>query len=112
MERGDVDVDLGDLASASPDCSRESRVRVEVRYMVPDDQQRLLPRRMRAPEPLPAGAPLPQIGHVIYLSSTSAWGVEMVVHEWRSPLDLNIEVWITHVGSARHRRPPGFTLTQ
>lgn len=86
-------------------------VRVEARYMVPEDQQRLLPRRSRAPQTLPTHA-VPHAGTVVYLSGDSAWVVELVVHEWLSPIDLSVEVWITHVGSLRHARPPGFKLTQ
>jgi hypothetical protein len=85
---------------------------VTIHLCVPDDQERHLPKRRRAPPYLPPGVPLPRVGEVIYLSSTSAWGVELVVHEWRTPTELRIEVWLTHVGSARHLRPPGFSLTQ
>lgn len=91
-------------AAASP--------RIEIHLCVPDEEEHLLPKRRRAPRYLPISAPLPRKGEVIYLSSTSAWGVELVIHEWRSPVDLRVEVWLTHVGNARHRRPPGFELTQ
>lgn len=91
---------------------RPEGVQVEIKLCVPADQERHLPRRSRAPQFLPATAPLPRQGEVIYLSSTSAWGVELVIHEWLSPRDLHVEVWITHVDSARHRRPTGFSLTQ
>lgn len=91
-------------AAASP--------RIEIHLCVQDDEEHLLPKRRRAPRYLPLSAPLPRKGEVIYLSSTSAWGVELVIHEWRSPADLRVEVWLTHVGSARHKRPPGFELTQ
>lgn len=93
-----------EVASASP--------RIEIHLCVPDDQERHLPKRRRAPQWLPLTAPLPRQGEVIYLSSSSAWGVEMVIHEWRSPQDLRVEIWITYVGSSRHRRPTGFALTQ
>lgn len=86
--------------------------RVTIHLCVPDDQERHLPKRRRAPQFLPSSVPLPRQGEVIYLSSTSAWGVTMVIHEWRAPTDLRIEVWLEHVGSARHARPSGFTLTQ
>lgn len=88
------------------------RTNVEVRLCVPEDQQAHLPKRRRAPTTLPTHAPLPRQGEVIYLSSSSAWGVELVIHEWLSPVDLRVEVWITHVGSSRQRRPTGFQLTQ
>lgn len=86
--------------------------KIEIFLCVPDDQERYLPKRRRAPLRLPVSAPLPRSGEVIYLSSTSAWGVELVIHEWRSPVDLHIQVWITHVGAAIHKRPSGFEITQ
>lgn len=61
---------------------------------------------------LPLEAPLPRIGEVIYLSSSSAWGVAMVIHEWRSAQDLRIELWLEHVHAARQQRPSGFSITQ
>jgi hypothetical protein len=85
---------------------------ITIHLCVPDDEEQHLPKRRRAPRYLPAGAPLPRKGEVLYLSSTSAWAVELVIHEWRSPLDLHIEVWLTHLGNARHRRASGFALTQ
>lgn len=85
---------------------------VSIHLCVPDDQEQHLPKRRRAPKFLPPSAPLPRIGEVIYLSSTSAWAVDQVIHEWRSPFDLRIEIWLGYIGSARHRRPPGFELTQ
>jgi len=93
-----------ELASASP--------RIEIHLCVPDDEEQLLPKRRRAPRYLPIAAPLPRQGDVIYLSSSSAWRVEVVVHEWRTPVDLRIEVWLSHMGTSRHRRPPGFETTQ
>lgn len=85
---------------------------VEVCLCVPDHDKPFLPQRRRAPHPLPVGAPIPRVGEVVYLSSTSAWGVYMVIHEWRGPARLRVEVWLEHVGSARARRPSGFELTQ
>lgn len=87
-------------------------VRVTRHLCVPDDQERHLPKRRRAPQFLPPEAPMPRQGEVLYLSSSSAWAVELVIHEWRSPIELRIEIWITHIGSARHSRPTGFALTQ
>ena len=87
-------------------------VTIEIRYCVPDDQERHLPRRRRHPAVLPANVPLPRAGEVIYLSSTSAWGVTMVIHEWRSSADLLVQVWLEYVSGARLRRPTGFHLTQ
>lgn len=91
-------------AAASP--------RIEIHMCVADDQERHLPKRRRAPRFLPLMAPLPRVGEVIYLSSSSAWQVDQIVHEWRSPQDLRIELWLVWIGNARHARPPGFEVTQ
>lgn len=88
------------------------RTQVEIHLCIPDDQERHLPKRRRAPRLLPNDAPMPRTGEVIYLSSSSAWIVRMVIHEWRSPHDLRIELWMDWIGSARHARPAGFTITQ
>lgn len=85
---------------------------IEIHLCIPDDQEKWLPKRRRAPLNLPLAAPLPRIGEVIYLSSSSAWGVAMVIHEWRSEQDLRIELWLEHVHAARQQRPSGFTITQ
>lgn len=89
-----------------------SSAKVDVHLCVPDDQERYLPKRRRAPQYLPPNAPLPRKGEVIYLSSTSAWGVNLVIHEWRSPVELRVEIWLEHIGAARFGRPSGFALTQ
>ena len=85
---------------------------VEITYCIPDDQTKHLPVKRRAPNSMPSYVPLPRQGEVIYLSSTSAWGVTMVIHEWRSALQLTVQVWLEHVSSSRLRRPTGFSLTQ
>jgi hypothetical protein len=85
---------------------------VRVHLCVPEDQKRHLPKRRRAPAELPPEAPLPRQGEVIYLSSSSAWGVAMVIHEWLSQDMLRVEVWLEHVTASRNARPPGFELTQ
>jgi hypothetical protein len=85
---------------------------IEVHLCIPHDQERFLPRRRRAPIHLPLSAPLPRAGEVIYLSSSSAWGVAMVIHEWQNTEHLRVEVWLEHVGSSRQMRPTGFALTQ
>ncbi len=85
---------------------------ITIHYCVPDDQEAHLPVRRRAPHYVPAVVPLPNVGDVIYLSSSSAWGVRMRIYEWLSPEDLKIEIWIDYVGSSRYARPTGFSLTQ
>jgi len=90
--------------------SRETQVRVHL--CIPEDQKPHLPRRRHAPAYLPANAPIPRQGEVVYLSSSSAWGVAMVIHEWESAEVLRVEVWLEHVTTSRHSRPTGFWLTQ
>jgi hypothetical protein len=85
---------------------------VKVHLCIPEDQERFLPKRRKAPPYLPPEAPLPRHGEVIYLSSSSAWGVAMVIHDWLAPDQLRIEIWLEYVNASRHLRPPGFALTQ
>lgn len=94
------------------DMPNNTKPTIEVLLCVPDDQAKYLPKRRRAPDNLPPTAPLPRQGEVIYLSSTSAWGVQMVVHEWKTPDHLRVEVWLSHVITSNHTRPSGFSLTQ
>ena len=85
---------------------------MRVHLCIPDDQEHHLPKRRRAPQFVPNDVPLPRVGEVIYLSSTSAWVVRIVIHEWHTAVDLRIELWLEWIGSARHSRPPGFEITQ
>jgi hypothetical protein len=85
---------------------------VEIHLCVPDHEEHLMPRRRRAPLMLPLAAPLPRIGEVVNLSTTSSWHVTMVIHAWRSPRALRIEVWLEHLGDASgHMRRAGFDHT-
>ena len=79
------------------------RLNVGVKLCIPDDQQAHIPEFMPVGLNIPNGAPIPRQGEVVYLSSTSAWGVAMVVHEWLSPAELRVEVWLEHIGAARHK---------
>ena len=79
-----------------------------VHLCVPDDQVRHLPKRRRAPESLPSYLPVPRQGEVIYLSRTSAWAVQMVVHDWQAPDELRVEVWIRHVGTSQQLHESNF----
>jgi hypothetical protein len=81
---------------------------LSVHLCVPDDQARHLPKRRRAPESLPPNVPVPRQGDVIYLSRSSAWGVEVVVYDWLAPDELRIEVWLKHVGTAQQLKESGF----
>ncbi len=88
------------------------RQQVEVCLCIPEDQRRYLPKRRNMPSCLPPHAPLPRQGDVVYLSSSSAWGVSMVVHELIANDSVRVEVWLEHLTSSRHSRPTGFMLTQ
>lgn len=85
---------------------------VTVHLCIPEDQRMHAPKRRRAPTPVPASVPLPRIGEVVYLSSTTAWQVSGLTHEWRSSVELRIEVWLDYIGPARFGRPPEFATTQ
>ena len=90
----------------------DTPVTVTVHLCVPDDQAAHVPKRRRAPDVLPTGVPLPRVGELIYMSSSSAWVVHRIVHEWRSTVDLRIEVWLDWLGSARAARHADFSVTQ
>lgn len=85
---------------------------IRIHLCVPDHEEHLLPKRRRAPILVPHAAPLPRVGEVVYLSSSSAWSVTMVVHSWQSARDLRVEIWLEHVGEGEHPRLPGFARTQ
>lgn len=95
-----------------PGRSSTGGVTVELCFCVADDQEVHLPKRRRAPKRLPVDVPLPRVGEIVYLSSTSAWEVRTIVHEWRAADLLRIEVWLAYAGGARSIRTPGFELTQ
>ena len=101
----------GMTSSAAPAATNSHpAIRIELRAIEEGGVQ--LPRRRRAPLFLPMTAPLPRIGEVIYLTSTSAWGVRLVVHEWLAPDDLHVIVWVEHVGATHHAGRAGFAVTQ
>ena len=104
--------DTAETMASSPAAPSNGHFEMQVHLCIPEDQQRYLPKRRRAPAYLPKGAPMPRVGEVIYLSSSSAWAVAMVIHEWESPTRLRVEVWLEHVSASRHARPTGFALTQ
>lgn len=89
-----------------------SRTIVEVHLCISDEQEMHAPKRRRAPRFWPLDVPLPRVGEVIYLSSSSAWAVRTVIHEWRAQHELRIELWLEWIGSARHARTAGFAVTQ
>lgn len=76
-----------------------------VRLCISEDQHAHLSHGQVLPS-WPAGAPLPRMGEVIYLTSTSAWGVAMVIHELLPGGHMRVEVWLEHVHAARHQRSP------
>ena len=85
-------------------------IRIEVRAV--DESVNALPRRHRMPHYLPLCAPLPRAGELIYVSSTSAWRVSGVVHQWHAPDDLHVLVWVEFAGSTHHAGRPAFDVTQ
>lgn len=90
----------------------DARLNVAKHFCIPEHQEALAPKRRRAPRYLPADAPMPRVGEVIYLGSSSAWIVRTVIHEWRTVRDLRIEIWLEHAGPGRHDRADGFSTTQ
>ena len=46
------------------------------------------------------------MGEVVYLSSTSAWAVAMVIYELLPGGHMRTEIWLEHVHAARHQRSP------
>jgi hypothetical protein len=82
----------------------------EIRLCIPDDERHLADELPAWALEWPESAPLPRNGDVIYLTSTSAWGVSMVIHERLSRDVTRIEVWLSHVGASRHHREPGTAL--
>lgn len=97
---------------ASSPTTAPNGVDVKVHLCIPEDQEKFLPKRRRAPAFLPSGVPMPRVGEVIYLSSRSAWAVSMVIHDWQDAGRLKVEVWLEFVSGSRHARPTGFPLTQ
>ena len=75
-----------------------------VRLCIPDEQLHHLPEGQHVPDTLPPGSLLPRKGDVMYLTSTSAWSVEIVIHELLCGDRVRVEVWLTWIGSARHAR--------
>lgn len=94
------------------DIKHDARLHVARHFCITDEQQAHIPSRRRAPAALPPEAPTPRRGEVVYLSSSSAWIVSTLIHEWRSPRDLRIEIWLEYAGTGRFKRPDGFTSTQ
>lgn len=81
-------------------------------YCIHNDDAARAPSRRRWPVVLPKNAPLPRRGEFVYLTSSSAWRVDKLIHEWHGPHRLHIEVWLEYEGTGRHQRPSGFDLTQ
>ena len=75
-----------------------------VHLCIPEEQLMHFPSGQAMPT-WPAGAPVPQSGEVIYLTSTSAWAVRIVIHEFMRG-GLRTEVHLEWIGAARHLRDP------
>jgi hypothetical protein len=86
----------------SPIC--HPAIRVELRSF--DEAAQPLPRR--GPRFLPPAAPVPQQGDLVYLTSTSAWRVRMLVHEWLALDTLHVHVIVEHVGATHHGNRASF----
>lgn len=69
---------------------------------ISDDQLVHLPQGIVVPT-WPADAHVPRKGEVIYLTSTSAWVVAIVIHEIVRGGAVKVEVWLEWIGAARHR---------
>lgn len=82
-----------------------------VRLCIPDEQLQYLPPYGTVPSAMPAGSVVPRKGEIVYLSSTSAWTVSLVIHEFLPGGTVRIEVWLEWVGSARHARDPLYPST-
>jgi hypothetical protein len=87
-------------------------LRIQTALCVPDDQQGHIPEDRTAPDLLPPGAPIPHVGEVICLSSSSLWVVQLVIHQWQTPTALRVEVWIEWLGSSPATRSPTVPVTQ
>jgi hypothetical protein len=85
---------------------------VQIQLCVPTDQEQFLPPQCTLPLHLPAHAPVPRHGDVIYLDHTSAWGVAMVIHQWMTPSRPRIKVVLEHMPTALLLNTRGFTPTQ
>jgi len=98
--------------ASAPDVSRADLPQVETQLCIMGGEEHHVPDCGKAllARPLPAGAPVPHRGDVVYLTSTSAWGVSLVVHEWLAGGRLRIEVWLEYVGAGRETRPGSCTL--
>lgn len=112
-----VDIDLTEHPMPKPHSSALPSIprppytpNVTVVYCVPDEQTHLLPRR--APSALPGTVPVPRTGELVFLSSTSAWVVTAVVHDWRGPFDLVVQVWLHYSGGTPYAGRADFAPTQ
>lgn len=75
-----------------------------VHFCIPDEELPHLPIGQALPT-WPAGAPMPHVGEVIYLTSTSAWAVRIVIHEFMHG-SVRTEIHLVWIGPARHLRDP------
>ena len=82
-----------------------------VHLCFPDDQIKYLPEGQVIPK-WPAGVPAPRMGEVIYVTSTSAWAVSLVIHEIINGGGMRVEVWLEWVGPVHHRRDAECNFTQ
>lgn len=104
---------LGELRRAgprAPEIPPTAGPRVVVTLRIPDDQLQYAHDIPMWALQLPPGSPVPRVGEVVYLSSTSAWAVGFVVHERLSRELTRVECVISYMGAARYLREPGTPL--
>ncbi len=101
------------FASARPASRSGQRLQLDampvssVHLCIAEDQLCHFPRGQQVPT-WPASAPAPRTGEVVYLTSTTAWAVRIVVHELVHGC-LRTEVWLDWIGASRHARSPDVT---
>ena len=94
-------------AARAPRPIASAEVAASIHLCIPDDQLPHFPQGQALPA-WPAGVPWPRVGEVLYLSSTTAWAVCFVIHEFVHGA-LRTEVWLEWVGASRHVRHPDVT---
>ena len=102
--RGEGVAALRRTSAQAPRRSISAEAASNVHLCIPEEQVMHFPNGQAMPT-WPAGAPVPQAGEVIYLSSTSAWAVRIVIHEFMRG-SLRTEVHLEWIGAARHLRDP------
>lgn len=78
----------------------------EAHLCIPEDQVQYLPPGQHVRTLWPSGAAIPKREDIVYLTSTSAWVVFIVVHELLDGgQDVRVELWLNWIGASRNSRP-------